>query len=126
MKAILAVAAGGAFGAAARYLVYQLSHHYLGQQFPYATLIVNVSGSLLMGMLVAALALVWNPGETTRLFLAVGVLGAFTTFSTFALDYALLYRHGELLLCALYVALSVSLSIMALFSGMALARLFLG
>ena len=125
MKALLAVAIGGAAGAVLRYGVYVGVQHLMPSPFPLATWIVNVVGSLLMGVLVEVLALVWSPGETVRLLLAVGFLGAFTTFSTFALDFAVLYRRGAFLTCASYVILSVVCSIVALFLGMALARRWL-
>ncbi len=116
------VAAGGAAGAAARYLVYVLAGQFLGTGFPFGTLIVNIVGSFIMGVLVEGMALAWTIGEQMRLFLAVGVLGAFTTFSTFSLDVGLLYERGRIALIALYVSVSVIGSIGALFLGMYLIR----
>lgn len=116
------VAAGGAAGAAARYLVYVLAGQFLGTGFPFGTLIVNIVGSFIMGVLVEGMALAWTIGEQMRLFLAVGVLGAFTTFSTFSLDVGLLYERGKIALIALYVSVSVIGSIGALFLGMYLIR----
>lgn len=122
MKEFLVVALGGAVGASARYSVYVLSTHYLGTQFPHATLIVNTLGSFLMGVLIESIALVWSVDMTTRLFLAVGILGAFTTFSTFALDTVVLYERGQLLLTGVYITASVVLSIGALFLGLYCVR----
>jgi len=122
MKQLLMVAAGGAAGAAARYLVYVLAGQFLGTGFPFGTLIVNIVGSFIMGVLVEGMALAWTIGEQMRLFLAVGVLGAFTTFSTFSLDVGLLYERGRIALIALYVSVSVIGSIGALFLGMYLIR----
>lgn len=116
------VAAGGAAGAAARYLVYVLAGQFLGTGFPFGTLIVNIVGSFIMGVLVEGMALAWTIGEQMRLFLVVGVLGAFTTFSTFSLDVGLLYERGRIALIALYVSVSVIGSIGALFLGMYLIR----
>lgn len=116
------VAAGGAAGATARYLVYVLAGQFLGTGFPFGTLIVNIVGSFIMGVLVEGMALAWTIGEQMRLFLVVGVLGAFTTFSTFSLDVGLLYGRGKIALIALYVAVSVIGSIGALFLGMYLIR----
>ena len=116
------VAAGGAAGAAARYLVYVLAGQFLGTGFPFGTLIVNIVGSFIMGVLVEGMALAWTIGEQMRLFLAVGVLGAFTTFSAFSLDVGLLYERGKIALIALYVSASVIGSIGALFLGMYLIR----
>lgn len=126
MRAFVWVALGGALGAAGRYGVYLCCARLLGSGFPYATLLVNVLGSLMMGLLIEAAALGWQLGQSGRLLLVVGVLGSFTTFSTFSLDFATLYRRGELLLAAGYVISSVSLSVGALFAGLALARRALG
>ncbi len=126
MKAFALVAAGGAVGAVARYGVYLLTVHLLGTRFPYATVFVNVVGSFAMGLLIEAMALTGGVSNEARLFFAVGMLGAFTTFSTFSLDFAVLYRDGEWGLSALYVMASVCLSIGALFAGLALARRALG
>lgn len=122
MKQLLMVAAGGAAGAAARYLVYVLAGQFLGTGFPFGTLIVNIVGSFIMGVLVEGMALAWTIGEQMRLFLAVGVLGAFTTFSTFSLDVGLLYERARIALIALYISVSVIGSIGALFLGMYLIR----
>ncbi len=118
MKTLLTVAGGGALGAVARYLVFVAAGHILGAGFPYGTLIVNVVGSFAMGALTEIMALVWSASMQTRLFLVVGFLGAFTTFSTFSLDVAVLYERGRLFLCALYIGASVFCSIGALFLGM--------
>jgi len=125
-KALLAVGAGGALGAISRYLVYVLVTKFLWPYFPFGTLIVNVLGSLAMGILVEGMALAWNVTLEQRLFAVVGFLGAFTTFSTFSLDVAVLYERGRFDLTALYVSVSVVLSIGALFLGMFVMRGFLG
>jgi fluoride exporter len=119
---IAAVAAGGLLGAVARHLVYIAAGQILGSAFPYATLIVNVAGSLAMGVLVETIALVWSTSDTMRLFLATGALGAFTTFSTFSLDFAVLFERRDYVLCALYTGLSFTLSIGALFVGLYATR----
>ncbi|MGI9414715.1 MAG: fluoride efflux transporter CrcB [Hyphomicrobiales bacterium] len=121
----MAVGAGGAAGAIARYLVYLSATHIFGHSFPYGTLIVNIFGSLLMGILIETLALAWNVSNELRLFMVVGVLGAFTTFSTFPLDFAVLYERGRWELCTLYVSVSVVCSIGVLFLGMHATRGFL-
>jgi CrcB protein len=122
MKLLLAVAAGGAVGAVARYLVMSGVGVLLGSGFPYATLTVNVVGSFILGVIVESAALVWSPGEALRAFLVVGMLGAFTTFSTFSLDVAVLYERGAFASLAAYIILSVVVSIAALFAGLALVR----
>ena len=86
------------------------------------TLIVNIVGSFLMGLLVETMALVWSASQEARLFLAVGILGAFTTFSTFSLDVAVLYERGRPVLVATYIVVSVICSIGALFAGLHVMR----
>jgi CrcB protein len=94
----------------------------LGTAFPYATLFENVSGSIVMGLLVATFAFRSGIRHHWQLFLTTGILGGYTTFSTFSLDVALLYERGQVGLAALYVLLSVVLSIGGLFAGLALVR----
>jgi len=122
MKLILFIAAGGALGAVGRYAVLVGAGHWLGAGFPYGTFIVNVVGSFLLGALVEVMALSWSPSEEMRVFLVVGVLGAFTTFSSFSLDTVVLMQKGELGFAALYVAGSVVLSVAGFFAGLALFR----
>ena len=129
MKMLLAVACGGALGAVGRYLasgrIERWLGGWLGSDFPFGILVVNVVGSFLMGALVELLAHTWSPPPEVRAFLAVGLLGAFTTFSSFSLEVALLYERGALGQAALYIAASVVLSIGGLFAGMALFRALL-
>lgn len=120
----LIVFAGGGVGAALRHGFNLLFARLFGTQFPYATLFENVTGSLLMGLLVAAFAFKSDIPQHMRLFLTTGILGGYTTFSTFSLDAALLYERGDMGLAALYVALSVALSIGGLFAGLTLVRAF--
>lgn len=122
MKMLLVVGAGGAIGAVGRYLVMIQVRHWLGDGFPWATLTVNVVGSFILGLLIEALALAWSPSQELRVLMTVGLLGAFTTFSTFSMDVALLYERGEVGLALLYVLASVSLSIAGLFAGLHLCR----
>ena len=122
VKDVLIVSAGGALGAASRYLVFVAAARLLGPGFPYGTLIVNVAGSFAMGILLELMALVWNTPMQTRLFLAVGFLGAFTTFSTFSLDVAFLYERKAFGLTAIYILGSVVLSIGAFFAATWLVR----
>ena len=126
VKAILAVAAGGACGAVGRYMVMVGATRLLGLHFPFGTLIVNIVGSFLLGMLAEGLALAWTVSPETRLFLVVGFLGAFTTFSTFSLDVVSLYQRGQVLLAAVYLLSSVVLSVGALFAGLRAMRQILG
>jgi len=122
MKTMLFVAAGGALGASARYLVGVASGRLLGFGFPWGTLTVNVLGCFLMGLLIETMALRWTVGNELRAFLTMGVLGGFTTFSAFSADFALLYERDAYLSAALYLFASVGLSIAALFAGLFIVR----
>ncbi len=122
MKELVVVAVGGALGAVSRYVVYVLAGLLLGTGFPYGTLIVNIVGSFVMGVLVEGMALAWTVPEEARLFLTVGILGAFTTFSTFSLDVAVLYERGRFDLVAFYMVTSVVCSVGALFTGLYVVR----
>ncbi len=119
---LLAVAAGGAFGAVARYLVMVQVGHWLGTGFPFATLTVNVVGSFILGVLVELMALAWSPTPELRALVVVGVLGAFTTFSTFSMDVVLHMERGEIGLALTYVVASVVLCVVAFFAGLHLVR----
>lgn len=118
---IVAIALGGAVGAVLRYSVVQTTLRLWGTGFPVGTLVVNVAGSLAMGLAVEWLT-ARGMSDAWRGFLTVGLLGALTTFSTFSLDVALLHARGEMPLAALYVMLSVCLSVGALFLGLWLGR----
>ncbi len=118
----LYAAFGGAIGAAARYGVNVSTPKLLGYGFPWGTMIVNIAGSFVMGMLIAAMALSWNASQEMRVFLITGVLGGFTTFSAFSLDFAALYERKEYGLAFGYAGSSVVISLIAVFAGLYLAR----
>ena len=118
----LIVFIGGGIGAALRHGFNIAFARLLGTAFPYATLFENVSGSIVMGVLVAIFAFRSGIPHHWQLFMTTGILGGYTTFSTFSLDVALLYERGQIGLAALYVLLSVVLSIGGLFAGLALVR----
>ena len=120
MPPVLLVAAGGALGAALRYLAGAGVSRLLAPGFPYATLFVNVAGSFAMGVLFIALA---RAGQAhLSPLLLTGLLGGFTTFSAFSLEAVALMEEGRLIAAALYVGGSVVLSIAALMLGLALGR----
>ena len=123
MGVILAVGVGGGLGALARYYIAGALQP-AGALFNWGIFAVNISGGLMMGMIVEASALKLNLSPELRAFLAVGILGGYTTFSTFSLDSALLLQRGEYLQAAAYVIGSVVLSILALFAGLSLIRNF--
>ena len=120
----LIVFLGGGIGAALRHGVNLMSARILGSTFPYHTLFENVSGSLAMGLIAGYFAFRGGATSHWQLFLTTGILGGYTTFSAFSLDTALLYERGELAVAALYVGLSVGLSIGGLFAGLAIVRQF--
>jgi CrcB protein len=122
LKLILAVALGGALGSVGRLLVARQMLHWFGTGFPWGTLTVNVVGSFLMGVLIETMALRWSVGPELRGFLVVGLLGGFTTFSTFSLDVVVLFERGQAMLSAGYILASVAVSVAGLFAGMHLVR----
>ncbi|MCH8154568.1 MAG: fluoride efflux transporter CrcB [Proteobacteria bacterium] len=125
MRIPLAVAAGGAIGASARYLLVDGLDLWFGAGFPVGTLTVNAVGSFMMGVLIEVTALVWSPSPELRALLAVGVLGSFTTVSAFSLDVLVLFERGASGLAGLYLAASVTLSLAGIYAGMRLLRLAL-
>jgi CrcB protein len=115
---------GGGLGAAFRHGINVLVGRTLGTGFPWSTFLINISGSLVMGLVAAWFAFKGNAGENWRLFLTTGILGGYTTFSAFSLDVALLYERGEIASAALYILGSVVLSVLGLFAGLYLVRHF--
>lgn len=123
MQGFVLVGLGGGIGAMARYGISLAVGRAWSPDFPLATLLVNVVGSLAMGLLVGWLAKAmpsWAPEG--RLFLAVGVLGGFTTFSSFSLDVVAQLERGALWQAGLYVVLSVVVSLLALYLGLLMTR----
>ncbi len=120
----LAVAAGGAVGAMARHGVSRAALHLLGPNFPWGTLAANIAGSFAMGVLIVWLSAREPASPALRAFLTVGLLGAFTTFSTFSLDVVTLYRDRTLMIAGAYLLASVILSVAGLLAGLALGRQF--
>ena len=122
MNALVLVFIGGGFGAVSRHLTAMAVMRMAGTRFPWGTMVVNVAGSLAMGVLIAWLARRSSGDSDLRLLLATGFLGGFTTFSAFSLDAVTLYERGALTAAAAYVIASVTVSILALFGGLWLAR----
>ncbi|HEY4405480.1 MAG TPA: fluoride efflux transporter CrcB [Xanthobacteraceae bacterium] len=118
----LIVFLGGGLGAMLRHGMNLLGARlFPGLGFPIATMTVNITGSIVMGVLVAAFALKGGT-QHWRLFLTTGILGGYTTFSSFSLDVAVLYERGDLVSAALYILGSVVLSIAGIFLGLTLTR----
>ena len=118
----LLVFVGGGLGASLRHTVNIACAKCIGTSFPYGTLIINITGSMVMGLIAGYLAFKGEASQPWRLFLMTGILGGYTTFSAFSLDTALLYERGEIALALTYVLGSVVLSIAGLFAGLALVR----
>lgn len=121
MISLLLVMMGGALGAGARYLVGKALLGWLGPDYPWGTLAVNVLGGLAMGALVGMLGRM-TAGDQVRLFLAVGVLGGFTTFSAFSLELVTMLERGAMMTAMGYALASVAGAVVALFAGLAMTR----
>ncbi|MCP4327341.1 MAG: fluoride efflux transporter CrcB [Alphaproteobacteria bacterium] len=126
MKMVLAVAAGGAVGALARYAVMIGVGMMTTTHFPLGTIAVNILGSFVLGALVELSALVISLTPELRAFLVVGVLGAFTTFSTFSMDVVALAGRHDMAQAGLYIAVSVVFGVIAFVGAMRIVRWLVG
>ncbi len=125
MYKILLLVSGGAIGTVARYLISGVAQKYMGSGFPWGTLVVNVTGAFIIG-------LIWGLFETVeirsgfRIFVFIGILGGFTTFSSFALETMNLYKQGEIKMAILNILANNILAIVLVFVGFIVARAILG
>jgi fluoride exporter len=123
MTRFMLICCGGAVGTGARYLLGGLAVRWLGPDFPYGTLIINVLGSFLIGVVQQiGLTSLWIP-DTLRVVLAIGVMGGFTTYSSFSYETIKLVESGSWAAAALYVALTTVLCLGGCTAGLALGRL---
>ncbi|MFW2853597.1 fluoride efflux transporter CrcB [Sphingomonas sp. TX0543] len=123
MQNLLIVMLGGAFGSGARHLTGRLMLALLGPNWPWGTLTVNIVGGLLMGLLVGTLARFPTvSGEGWRLLLGVGVLGGYTTFSSFSLDVVAMIERGAWAGALAYVLASLFGAVLAVFTGLFIMR----
>ena len=122
MVNLLFVFFGGGLGAAMRHLVNMAALRLVGPGFPWGTMAINILGSFAMGLFIEMLARRFNASNELRLFVATGILGGFTTFSAFSLDFAVLWERGAMVPAFAYALASVLLSLLALFLGLWLAR----
>lgn len=118
---LAAVAAGGALGAPLRWEIGRLTHVAPGS-FPWPTFVINVTGAFLLGLLAALLAARYPSSRLARPFLGIGVLGAYTTMSTFAVETDLLVRDGHAAIAAVYVAASMVCGVAACAVGLVAGR----
>ena len=126
MNGFVLVFLGGGLGAAARHGINLLAVQAGAIRYPVSTFLINVVGSLLIGVLAESFALLTQWSGNARLFLVTGVLGGFTTFSAFSLEVGLLYERGERAAAALYAVASVLCAVGAMFAGMYAVRRFAG
>lgn len=117
-----AIALGGALGALSRHGVNVGAAKIFGFGFPWGTMIANILGCFLMGVIIARFAQMDGTSPELRSFIVTGFLGAFTTFSTFSLDFVTMYERGDILHALMYMGASVILGITALFAGSWLIR----
>jgi fluoride exporter len=122
VQQLLAIAGGGALGAVLRFAMSSTIYRILGREFPYGTLAVNVLGSLLMGFLFVVLVERLALSAEWRAALLIGLLGAFTTFSTFSFETLALFESGQLFKAFLNIILSVCLCLAATWLGLSLGR----
>ncbi|BCG88611.1 MULTISPECIES: fluoride efflux transporter CrcB [unclassified Mesorhizobium] len=118
---LLLVVVGGGIGAGIRHLTNMGALRLVGPNYPWGTMAINILGSFAMGLFIAIMARRGGPNEV-RLFVATGILGGFTTFSAFSLDFATLWERGATLPAFGYALASVIGAIIALFLGLWLAR----
>jgi fluoride exporter len=126
MNHLFLVAAGGAVGAGLRHLASLAALRWFGPNFPWGTMGINILGSLAMGLFIEAVMRRAGTSNELRLFIATGILGGFTTFSAFSLDFAVLFERGDTGSALFYALASVILSILALFLGLWLVRSLAG
>ena len=119
---VATVALGGALGSVNRYMVAGAVQPGWWPGFPFGIFVVNITGGLVMGLITAMAALKLNLSAEMRAFLTTGILGGYTTFSTFSLDSAMLIERGAYAQATAYVVGSTTLSILALFAGLWLIR----
>jgi len=120
----LIVFLGGGIGSMLRHGVNLGAARWIGTGFPWGTLTVNVTGSIVMGVLAGYFAFKGDAAQSWRLFLMTGILGGYTTFSAFSLDAILLYERGQIAMALAYIAASGAVSIFGLFAGLMLIRQF--
>ena len=122
MQNILVIAAGGALGAVLRHYINIWISFAAATPFPLGIFVINILGGLAMGTGIAVFTHIHDPGQATKSFLIVGILGAFTTFSTFSMDAVTLLTRGAYIQAIIYLLGSVTLSIAALILAMWLVR----
>ncbi|WP_303852325.1 fluoride efflux transporter CrcB [Seleniivibrio woodruffii] len=119
---ILLIGIGGFLGAIARFYTTKWTNNLITDRIPFGTVVVNVAGSFILGLVVVLSVEKLIASEDIRLFVGVGVIGAFTTFSTFSVETVYLLEEGALMPAFTYIACNLFLSLLASYGGMLLAR----
>jgi CrcB protein len=114
---------GGGLGASVRYWISGLIPRWVDSGFPYANLFINVSGSFLIGLLMTAMEDRFLVSPSLRVFLTIGILGGYTTFSSFSYEAVALLNSGEILRASAFIVLSIGLCLVGTFLGAALGKL---
>ena len=118
MLKVIIVGFGGFFGSVFRYLIYLLSNNLIGYSFPLGTILVYIIGCFLIGLTYQIFSDMISLSDNLKLFMTIGFLGGFTTFSAFSLDVFLLYQSNSKLVAIIYIFITLVLSLLAMLGGM--------
>lgn len=124
MLKVIIVGFGGFFGSIFRYLIYLLSNNLIGYSFPFGTILVNVLGCFLIGLIYQIFCDTISLSDNLKLFMTIGFLGGFTTFSAFSLDVFLLYQSNSKLVAIIYIFITLVLSLLAMLGGMWIFKVY--
>ena len=124
MLKVIIVGFGGFFGSIFRYLIYLLSNNLIGYSFPLGTILVNIIGCFLIGLTYQIFSDMISLSDNLKLFMTIGFLGGFTTFSAFSLDVFLLYQSNSKLVAIIYIFITLVLSLLAMLGGMWIFKVY--
>ena len=124
MLKVIIVGFGGFFGSIFRYLIYLLSNHLIGYSFPFGTILVNVLGCFLIGLIYQIFSDTISLSDNLKLFMTIGFLGGFTTFSAFSRDVFLLYQSNSKFVAIIYIFITLVLSLLAMLGGMWIFKVY--
>tara|TARA_Y100000816_G_scaffold19291_1_gene12566 strand:+ start:173 stop:547 length:375 start_codon:yes stop_codon:yes gene_type:complete len=124
MAILLSIFLGGGFGALLRFLISEQINRLFLNSFPFGTIVVNVLGAFLIGLAVSYFSGKVNFSQNMKMFLIIGFLGGFTTFSTFNLDFYQLFSNGEIVASLLYLFATFILTVIAFYLGLSLVKFF--